>query len=599
MRTTAALHLTLVALSALGGCGSTENARAQLRTVHAPEVQQILRSDRERHRAGLLRATELLAPGFVISDAAQREAQLRQALRYVRDPQHPPDRIATELTASPLTFFVAIDVSGTVIARDVPDAELDNFRGQDFAERFEVVATALEGGRHTVTRGLGEFRAETGPPSFSWLFAAPVFHDGARVGALALGIPMRNLAKRIRDQLFLDHGAAGTDLRLWVYGYKAEHLAASPRPPRPRGRGAAGGAGPEPRRLHRGGLRARAPVRFPRVAGPHDRRRRGLHPLSLGPLVSVGGIVLAAGLGTRLRPLTSERPKPAVPVGDRPMAAFSLAHLHRANASAVAMNAYHLSEVLEDTIKGWVAREGWDDEWVTVLRERQLLGTGGGVRALLRHLDPVGETWVMNGDVLFAPDLTRALRVHRSMKALATMVVRREPRRSAAGRAIGVELEPALADVGGRVTRVLGDPGTDLAARREPMMFTGVHVLSREVLDFLPEEGCIIQEGYARWVAEGRRVAAAVEDAPFRDLGTLEEYLEANLRLADAAGGPSGLVDGSARLTARVKRSVVGRGAEVLAPVRDAVVWPGARVTEPLERGIQTPARRVVVDPGR
>ena len=190
--------------------------------MHAAEVQRIVREDRHRHHRGIRRAAHLLAPGFAIQDEATREQELRKALRYIQDPTHPADRVAVDLTTSPMTFLVAVDPSGTVIARDVRSADEDRFRGQDWSDRFEVVRAVLAGGG--VERGLGEFPAASGPPSYSVLFAVPAMREGAIVGAIVLGIPLRRMAQRVQNQLRLDHGETA-NLQLWAYFYKGEFLA--------------------------------------------------------------------------------------------------------------------------------------------------------------------------------------------------------------------------------------------------------------------------------------------------------------------------------------------------------------------------------------
>src|SRR5687767_4016794 len=89
-------------------------------------------------------------------------------------------------------------------------------------------------------------------------------------------------------------------------------------------------------------------------------------------------LVLAAGLGTRLRPLTDRLPKPAVPVANRPLVSFALEHLGRAGVTRAVLNAHHLADALPPVVAkaapSWLAAR--------VVREPELLGTGGGVRNL-------------------------------------------------------------------------------------------------------------------------------------------------------------------------------------------------------------------------
>lgn len=309
-------------------------------------------------------------------------------------------------------------------------------------------------------------------------------------------------------------------------------------------------------------------------------------------------MILAAGLGTRLRPLTDEVPKPAVPLANVPLAAIALRRLSSAGVTDVVLNAHHLPDVLEAALAPFVV----PGLHVEVVREPVLLGTGGGVRAALgaqaRRLGPPADDaplLLVNGDVLFAPDLGRALAHHRALGALATMVLRVDPRAE--------KLGPIDVDPDGRVRRILRAPG-----EREPAwatcMFTGVHVLSGRVVARLPEEGCIIRKGYAAWLEAGERIGGVLDAAPFRDCGTPAELLGAmddvlSGRVAvpgvtlDARGS---VVDPGAEVGgATIERSCVGAGARVAAGVRleRCLVLPGAEVHASARGAILSPRHRL------
>jgi NDP-sugar pyrophosphorylase family protein len=180
---------------------------------------------------------------------------------------------------------------------------------------------------------------------------------------------------------------------------------------------------------------------------------------------------------------------------------------------------------------------------------------------------------VMNGDILFWPDLEGALSLHHSLGAIATVVLREDPRARELG-ALGL-------DASGRVRTLLGKP--EHAGAKEHM-FTGVHVLSARALAELPSQGCIIRTAFRRWIDEGEVVGGFVDASPWRDLGTPREYLRANLDLVsgrlrwpgvEASGvlvGEGALVDGV------LEEAVVGERASVRAKVVRSVVWAGARV---------------------
>jgi len=298
-------------------------------------------------------------------------------------------------------------------------------------------------------------------------------------------------------------------------------------------------------------------------------------------------MLFAAGLGTRLRPLTLARPKPVVPVANRPLGGFAMAHLATAGVTRIVANVHHLADVAEAELRRSAPR-GVE---LIVVREEELLGTGGGLAnawSLLRDgLTADASILVMNSDILFAPDLGRALAHHEALGAIATMVLRPDP---AAARYGAVEL-----DGSGRVRRLLGNPER-VEASLTPYMFTGVHVLAAEAIEDLPASGCIVQNSYRRWVDSGRVVGGVVETSPWRDLGTLDQYLAANLDLASGElasdlvtpTSDGSLVDPTASIGegATIERSVIGPGATIASGVRVArsVVWDGCCVDVDVER---------------
>jgi mannose-1-phosphate guanylyltransferase len=300
-------------------------------------------------------------------------------------------------------------------------------------------------------------------------------------------------------------------------------------------------------------------------------------------------MVFAAGHGSRLEPLTRERPKPAVPVGHRPLAAYALDALARAGASEIRLNTHHLAERLAPALEGQ-APAGVALRFV---HEPRLLGTGGGLRRAFADDPPREPLLVMNGDVQFAPDLERALDAHRRSGAIATMVL--------TGPTPGGAVE--LRDGELRVHRLLGHPGGARAEGLTAHTFTGVHVLAPRAFRDLPREGCIVRTAYRAWLERGEVVAAVIDEGPFADLGTLDAYLEANVALAEARGpfaiGASAPIHPSAEVGegARVTASIVGPGARVAPGValHRCVVWPGAEARHDASDTIFTPGAEVRV----
>ncbi|MEM9072471.1 MAG: NDP-sugar synthase [Myxococcota bacterium] len=292
-------------------------------------------------------------------------------------------------------------------------------------------------------------------------------------------------------------------------------------------------------------------------------------------------MVLAAGLGTRLRPLTLERPKPGVPYGLRPLACIALDALAEAGVRKIVMNTHHLGEALPGLLAPHLP-PGVEIEYV---HEPQLLGTGGGIHNVREFLlADGGPVFIMNSDIVFQPDLKGALGLHRRLNAVATMVLRPDPNAAQFG-AVEVDGE-------GHVRRLLGKPQVEEPL--ETYMFTGVHVLSARAFEDVPPDGCIVQHAYRRWVDEGTTVAGFVDPAAWQDLGTHARYLDAHIALTEGGSliHPSANVDPAATIV----ESVVGEGARV-GPVRvsRSVVWPGANVHRDVHQAIVTPKEVVPV----
>lgn len=298
------------------------------------------------------------------------------------------------------------------------------------------------------------------------------------------------------------------------------------------------------------------------------------------------GMILAAGLGTRLRPLSDELPKPAVPVLNRPLAAFALDHLARSGVRTIGLNTHHLASRLRATVEPHVP--AFVRSLFTV--EDEILGTGGGIRATWRALGEPDPFIVMNGDVLFEPDLAGALELHATSGASATMVLRTSPKVDSYG---SVEIDDA-----GRVRRLLGHPAGEGELRK--FMFTGVHILTARAIHSLPERGCVVRQGYRLWLDRGDVIAGFVDESRWLDLGTVADYAQAQLDLLEDGwplpGGltttAEGLLDPSANIQqgARLQHCIVGAGARIAGGVEltRVIAWPGAVIEHDLADSIVT-----------
>ena len=257
--------------------------------------------------------------------------------------------------------------------------------------------------------------------------------------------------------------------------------------------------------------------------------------------------VLAAGLGTRLRPLTERWPKPAVPFLGAPLLRRTFTVLRRAGVDRVAVNTHHLPEAMQRVAREEAARFGLA---VTVVHEPVIQGTAGGLRGMQAALPGDDPVIAWNGDILFAPALSFIVENHRRSGAAATMVLLPMPVARSYG---AVEV-----DSGGRVQRISGAGAA--APGITSWHFSGVHILSPPVFEAMapvgPED--INRDVYPRLFASGGVRGIQIFD-PWSDLGTPSAYLDAQ---ADVLSGWT--ID-------PVPREAPG-------PMRATRIEPGARV---------------------
>lgn len=220
--------------------------------------------------------------------------------------------------------------------------------------------------------------------------------------------------------------------------------------------------------------------------------------------------ILAAGFGTRLRPLTNFRPKPLVPVCGIPMIDYALAQCETAGLAPVIVNAHHLADQIEAHAEGRYE----------VSREDTILGTGGGLRSVRAAL--ATPTVVVNADVLNTVDLRKlADGVPEGGACLAVRPA--APQEIDAYGAVTIDHNGqlcTLSTLGSRPDLTPEDPNTH---------FTGIHALDPSLLDDLPDGfSCIVRQGYAPKLTSGR-LRGLRHEGTWLDVGNPAAYLTANL----------------------------------------------------------------------
>lgn len=285
-------------------------------------------------------------------------------------------------------------------------------------------------------------------------------------------------------------------------------------------------------------------------------------------------LVLAAGLGTRLRPLTELTPKPLLPVTGVPILGHTLAQLAALGCEAVAVNLHHLGDQIRQRFGDAVA--GIPITWS---EEPELLGTLGAFSPLREFFAPADLVLLVNGDSLCRWPLRRLVRKHLAGGASATLLLASHPAPAAFGGGVGIDHE-------GRIVSFWpGDPERGEVTRR--FVFAGAHVFAPNLLERVgPQKADIVRNLYLPMLDEGATLQSMVTARHWHDLGTPQRYLDAVVDWA-RAGWPERLwrrswisPEAGVGSGAKVRSAAVEAGVQVgeKAQVERSVLLPGARV---------------------
>jgi mannose-1-phosphate guanylyltransferase len=312
-------------------------------------------------------------------------------------------------------------------------------------------------------------------------------------------------------------------------------------------------------------------VSFPGSQFNQNTQAKKLKTENRKPKTALKAAVLAAGLGTRLRPLTDICPKPLIPILNRPLLGLLLAQLEAAGAYQVAVNTHHLADRVHDFLQA----EPWGFS-LSVSFEPEILGTGGGLRQLGEILRE-GPFLALNGDILTDLDLGEIFQKHRK-GALSTLVLHDCPPYNKVW-------------VAGETVVSVGAPPPGGAGT--PLAYTGIQVVDDALWRYLPRPGqpYNLVQAWREALAAGETLAYLTVSGHFwQDVGTPKNYLAAHRRLLAGESPKLGryfpgladpLIGPGARLGAGVQcRGGVCLGAEVAvkdgASLADTVVWERA-----------------------
>jgi NDP-sugar pyrophosphorylase family protein len=291
-------------------------------------------------------------------------------------------------------------------------------------------------------------------------------------------------------------------------------------------------------------------------------------------------MILAAGFGERLWPLTADRTKPALPVLGKPLVGYVAEYLSRFGITDIVVNLHHEPDSVRRAL-GDGSKFGVHLEYV---HEPQILGTSGALdnaRSLLEDEAFV----VVNGKLVTDIDLNAALQHHRDQNALATLVLKPNPAR---------ERFSIIETRDGLITRFAGMPAPAETGGDPPLMFTGIHIMEPRIFDYIPRGifSDTVINVYPQAMANGERIVAHVTDGLWYELSTLQRYLQISLALLreqqrDVYTGAHPQIDTSAEVResilwdevvvdcgARIRGAIIGDRVHIMKGevIEDAVV---------------------------
>jgi NDP-sugar pyrophosphorylase family protein len=239
-------------------------------------------------------------------------------------------------------------------------------------------------------------------------------------------------------------------------------------------------------------------------------------------------IILAAGFGTRLFPLTIDRTKPAIPFLGKPLVGYVAEYIARYGIKNIVVNLHHQPESVIEALGDGA------DFGVSIAYSREepeILGTAG---ALFHARELLGdETFVIvNGKIITDIDISAAVETHRESGCMATMILKENHKRE---KFTVVETEDGYIKRFGPHAKPVGeaelrDPTNEIAV---PLMFTGIHIVEPDIYDLIPPAGFsdTVTDVYIPYLKRGGKIAAHVADGAWFELSTIPRYLDISLAM--------------------------------------------------------------------
>ena len=291
---------------------------------------------------------------------------------------------------------------------------------------------------------------------------------------------------------------------------------------------------------------------------------------------SMRAMILSAGYGTRLWPLTEDRTKPAIPILGKPLVGYVAEYLASYGWRDILINLHHRP----DSVRNALGDGGKFGVKLQYIEEPTILGTSGALDNARAYFE--SETFlVINGKLICDIDLNATLQTHRESGAIATLVLLPNIRRE----------RFTIVETSGGFLKKFGGMPAPLATPEEPppLMFTGIQILEPRIFNYIPRGvfSHSTTDVYPQAMSQGERIAVHIASGTWYELSTLQRYLDISLAL----------------LVGQNKKVSLGAGCVIAddAVVNDAILWDdviiesGARVNRAvLADGVRIPAGEVI-----
>lgn len=279
------------------------------------------------------------------------------------------------------------------------------------------------------------------------------------------------------------------------------------------------------------------------------------------PNPGVRGMILASGFGTRLRPLTLFRAKPATPFLNRPLVDYSIELLQRAAVKEIVINLHHLPDSVVEAV-------GKKRPGIHFSYEEEILGTAGAIGRVRDFL--AGETFIVsNGKIYFEENLSHALAFHRETHSMVTLIlVPYSPEDL---------FNPVFMDEQHHIVG-FGGKGLVQANSETPFVFTGIHILEPCVFDFIPDSPSdIVRDIYPRLIQAGHPMRGFVSRAYWCECSLPSRYLSNSLEVLRRKGLQN-LLD--SEIEASCRHVVAGRKIKVgkSSLLESCILWDDVQI---------------------